>query len=132
MRQTNPTNNVRLITIGMVLVFLFLLVSFLRVYFKDYALRQEIERTQQDVNKLQKRKIESLEVLKHLQSDAYVEDRAREELQATKPGEAVLVVPGLTVTSTAPTSVKIEAEVVKPLSNPLKWWYYFFRPAQQD
>ena len=107
-------------------------MSFLRVYFKDYELRQEIQRTQVDVTKLEKRKIESLEILKNLQSDAYVQDRAREELQVTKPGEAVLVVSGLMVTSTASTAVVIEPKKIEPLSNLMKWWYYFFRPEGNE
>ncbi len=124
----NQLHKLRVITLLAVIIFLFLLVSFLRVFFKDYALRQEISRVQGDVGKLEKRKIESLEVLKRLQSDAYVEDRGRAELQAVKSGEAVLVVPGLTVTSSAPSSLVLTDEKAKPLSNPNKWWYYFFRP----
>ena len=85
----------------MLVIFVFLLTSYVRVFFRDYELRREIDKLQTDVQKLEKRKIESRDVLKKLQSDSYIEERAREELQATKPGEAVLVVPGLTVSSTA-------------------------------
>ncbi len=116
----------RLTTVVVMLLFLFLLISFLRVFFKDYELRHEIERLQTDVNKLEKRKIESLEILKKMQSDSYVEDRAREELQAVKSGESVLVVPGLSVSSTASKALTLEAESVRVLSNREKWWYYFF------
>ncbi len=115
----------RLTTVVVMLLFLFLLISFLRVFFKDYELRHEIERLQTDVNKLEKRKIESLEILKKMQSDSYVEDRAREELQAVKSGESVLVVPGLSVSSTASKALTLEAESVRVLSNREKWWYYF-------
>ncbi|MCX6781109.1 MAG: hypothetical protein NT003_03300 [Candidatus Magasanikbacteria bacterium] len=78
------------------------------------------------MSKLQKRKIESLEVLKKLQSDSYIEGRAREELQAARPGEAVLVVPGLNVTSTATSILTVAEDAAPELSNPAKWWYYFF------
>lgn len=103
------------------------IVSFARVYFKDYELRREIQRVRRDVSTLEKRKIESLDLLQRLQSDAYIEERARVELQQGRAGQAVLVVPGQVVSSTdaqrlTPTSVKRE------LSNLEKWWYYFFRP----
>lgn len=128
MREATGKTKSRLITALIIVLFLFLVISFLRVFLKDYELRKEIGRLQTDVNKLEKRKIESLEVLKKLQSDSYIEERAREELQAAKPGEAVLVVPGLSVSSTQQNSLTIEIEEVVQLSNPLKWWYYFFRP----
>ncbi|OGH61068.1 MAG: hypothetical protein A2848_02860 [Candidatus Magasanikbacteria bacterium RIFCSPHIGHO2_01_FULL_50_8] len=120
----------RLVIVVVVLLFIFLLISFLRVFFKDYELRKEIERLQTDVGKLEKRKIESLDVLKKLQSDAYIEARAREELQAAKPGEAVIVVPGLSVSSTVPRTLEAQPIENTELSNPLKWWYYFFRPQK--
>lgn len=126
MRETTSKTKQRLTTVAIIVLFLFLLVSFLRVFLKDYELRHEIGRLQTDVNKLEKRKIESLEVLKKLQSDSYVEGRAREELLAAKPGEAVLIVPGLSVTGTATKSLTLEKELVVELSNLQKWWYYFF------
>lgn len=129
MREAAGKTKSRLITLGIIILFLFLVVSFLRVFLKDYELRKEIGRLQTDVSKLEKRKIESLEVLKKLQSDSYIEERAREELQAAKPGEAVLVVPGLSVSSTSQQALTIENEEPQQLSNPLKWWYYFFRPV---
>ncbi len=112
---------------GVIIICIFILVSFVRVYFKDYELRNEIERVRTQVSSLEKRKIESLEVLKRLQSDAYVEERARVELQVVRPGEAMLIVPGQIVSSTASKSYTPSSSV-RPLSNPQKWWYYFFRP----
>lgn len=126
MRETTSKNKQRLTTAIVIVLFLFLLVSFLRVFLRDYELRHEIGRLQTDVNKLEKRKIESLEVLKKLQSDSYAEGRAREELLAAKPGESVLVVPGLSVTGTATKSLTLEKESPTELSNVEKWWYYFF------
>lgn len=126
MRVATSKTKQRLTTVIIIVLFLFLFVSFLRVFLKDYELRNEIGRLQTDVGKLEKRKIESLEVLKKLQSDSYIEGRAREELQAAKPGEAVLVVPGLSVSSTATKSLTLTQELPTELSNPVKWWYYFF------
>lgn len=131
MKETTAIKS-RIITVAMLAIFIFLLASYVRVFFRDYELRHEIDKLQTDVQKLERRKIESLDVLKKLQSDSYIEERAREELQATKPGEAVLVVPGLTVSSTAVHSLTITEEEPPVFSNPEKWWYYFFRPGTQS
>lgn len=117
----------RIGTIVLLALCVVVLVSFVRVYFKDYELRREIDRVRRDVSSLEKRKIESLELLKKLQSDAYVEERARVELQRGRADEAVLVVPGQVVSSTDAQRLAPPTER-RELSNPRKWWYYFFRP----
>ncbi len=131
--QSRP-NKIIIATLGCAAICVVLLVSFLRVFFKDYELRQEIARTQVEVGTLQKRKIESLELLKRLQSDTYVEDRAREQLQATRPGEEVIVVPGLSVSSTAAATATPEplSTETEELPNSLSWWYYFFHSSTEQ
>lgn len=131
MTAMSPLHKLRLLTIGALIVLVFLLISFLRVFFKDYELRQEIGRVQGEVNTLEKRKIESLDVLQKLQSDAYVEERARAELPVAKPNEDVVVVPGAMVTSSVltPDQLTVPASTPRELSNSEKWWYYFFRPT---
>lgn len=129
METKKPWNSIRILTIGAIILLIIVAISFLRVWLRDYELRQEIARVQREVNILEKRKIESLDVLKKLQNDSYVEDRARAELQAARPGERVLVVPGIIVTSTAPGG--LEDRPQSPvLSNSQQWWYYFFRPIK--
>lgn len=129
METKKPWNNIRTLTIGAIVLLIIVAISFLRAWLRDYELRQEIARVQHEVDTLEKRKIESLDVLKKLQSDSYVEDRARAELQAARPGERVLVIPGVTVTSTAPSGLE-ERPQPRALSNFKQWWYYFFHPIK--
>ncbi len=96
---------------------------FARAYYQDYKVRQEIESLKDEVKKLEMKKLESMEILKYVTSDDFVEEKARLELNMQEPGEKVIIFDnvGSTVQETV-TQSKAEAGV---LSNPIKWWYYF-------
>ncbi len=111
---------------------MFLLVAFIiavlvalgyaRAYYQDFKVKEEIRALQSEVKSLERKKLESLEILKYVTSPAFVEEKARTELNMKRPGENVVVVDGLLP--------KMKREVGKPvdeiyLSNPVKWWYYF-------
>lgn len=121
----------RFVTLALAVLLVFFIVAFARIFFKDYELRKEISRVEQDVARLEKRKIESLDMLKRLQSDVYIEERARRELQVVRPGEKVLVATGLVVTSSAAKNEESES-IGTELSNWKRWWYYFFKPELGD
>lgn len=97
-------------------------VGYARAYYQDYQVRQEIENLKEQVQKLEKKKLESMEILKYVTSDSFVEEKARTELNLKKPGENVLV-----VKSTLEENFVQRGEPVEKdhLSNPMKWWYYF-------
>lgn len=98
--------------------------SFARAYYQDYKVRQEIRALQDDVKKLEKKKLESMEILKYVTSPAFVEEKARTELNMKKPGEQVLIINNLEKVGNAraPTDSSNQG---KRLPNPVKWWYYF-------
>lgn len=107
--------------------------GFARAYYKDYNLRQEVKRLEQDIALLEKKKIESIELLKYVSSSSYVEDAARIELNLKKPGEQVVYL----------DQVEKEGEVLgeqivsergggQHISNPIKWWYYFIHSTSPE
>ena len=114
------------------LLFAFLLTlafafGFARAYFKDYAFREEVKNLEEELARLEKKKIESLELLTYVSSTGYLEDAARLELNMKRPGERVLFIESSTEaedmgirTSKSPTGGNGQE-----LSNPVKWWYYF-------
>ncbi len=117
------------------LLFAFLLtlafaIGFARAYFKDYAFREEVKRLETEFNTLQKKNIETLEMLKYASSTAFLEDVARLDLNMKKPGEQVLF-----LEDSQKKEVSSEAEVSpttksrQELSNPVKWWYYFIHAS---
>ncbi len=109
-----------------VLCFL-VLFAYARAYYADYQVGQQIKRLQEETKALQAKKIETLELLNHVKSSAFVEEQARENLNLVKPGENMVII-------TSPQKVRGQAVeyVVQPdeplVSNPKQWWNYFFKP----
>lgn len=112
----------------LVLFFGLFLVSFayIKAYYQDYKVRQEIKSLQSEVKNLEKKKIESLEILKYVISPEFVEEKARTELNMKKPGEHVIIV---TDQVAKPDNVDEETAGRVLLPNPSKWWYYFINKS---
>ncbi|MFH0857422.1 MAG: septum formation initiator family protein [Candidatus Magasanikbacteria bacterium] len=102
---------------------LVLVCGFMRSYYRDYKVKEEIRQLETQIDALSKQKLESMEILQYVMSDDYVEEKARTELNLKKPGEGVMIVED-TETKTPSTSEEDEASG-RILKNPLKWWYYF-------
>ncbi|MDO8509786.1 MAG: septum formation initiator family protein [bacterium] len=104
-----------------------ILVSFAygRAYYQDYQVRQEIEQLKDEVKRVESKKIETIEMLKYVKSSAFIEEKARTELNLLKPGEKVAIIVGETKKSTS-LETKSEIDNIK-ISNPLKWWHFFWQ-----
>ncbi len=104
--------------------------SFARAYYQNYKIRKEIEQLESDVQKLESKKLESMQVLKYVVSQNFIEEKARTELNLKKPGEHVLVINNKSETNTASEGIVDGSKT--PLNNPIKWWYYFTTGAITD
>ena len=60
---------------------LFMVVGFVNGVLRDYNVNQEIKQYEREVATLQKKRLESMEILEYVSSDAFVEEKARTELQ---------------------------------------------------
>ncbi len=98
-------------------------VSFARAYYQDHKVRQEIKNLQEEVKHLEKKKFDSIELLKYVSSDHFVEEKARTELNLKKSGEHVVFVKDLDAADKEKQTPDEASS--KDLSNPIKWWYYF-------
>ena len=96
--------------------------GFARAYYKDHKVKQEIARLNEEVKSLEAKKFESIDLLKYVSNQAFVEEKARTELNYKKPGEHVVFVTGLE--STQAVHGQRDTEDI-PMSNPKKWWHYF-------
>ncbi len=108
----------------LIALILAILVAFgyARAYYQDYKIKEEIKALQDEVKSLEHKKLESMEILKYVTSPAFVEEKARTELNLKKPGENVLVIKN--------HENEAQRELLRPvdnsvLNNPIKWWYYF-------
>jgi len=111
------------LVISLILALFFAFV-YARAYYQDYKVKQEIRFLQEEVKSLKKKKIESLEILKYVTSEEFVEEKARTELNLKKTGENVLILQGLGDSDLKQVKITHE-EKEKLLTNPIKWWYYF-------
>ena len=67
--------------------------SYVRAYYQEYRVRSEIDTLHEEVRDLEVKKLQTIEVLKYIQSPAFVEEKARTELNLLKPGEKMAVIP---------------------------------------
>ncbi len=112
----------RLFLLLSVLALVVVVVSFARAYYQDYTVQRDILRLQDEVRSLEKKKLESMQILEYVTSDAFIEEKARTELNLKKPGENIVYIENQ-------ASVALGEEVSdlarQNISNPVKWWYYF-------
>lgn len=101
-------------------------VSYARAYYQDYKVRQQISALEHEVLNLQRKKLVSLDLLKQAGTEQFLEEKAKTELNLKKPDEQVLVIPDIKPEIPQTPLVSTTSTVdERPLSNPLKWWYYF-------
>ena len=117
--------NSRLFLFAMLGIALVVAAGYARAYYQDYKIKQEIEKLQEEVSSLQKKKIQSLDILDYVSSSAYVEDQARIELNMKKPGEKVLFVNKGNFEKSEAVKESGFSDDGQFLSNPVKWLYYF-------
>ncbi len=107
-------------------------IGFARAYFKDYAFREEVKRLKEEIDQLEKKKLESIELLKYVSSSSYLEDTARVDLNLKKPGEQVLFINKIGKEGGTTHDMEEERGASgQELSNPLKWWYYFIHHSPE-
>ena len=98
---------------------LFLVIGYTRAYYKNYLVKKEITRIEQEIESMEQKKLESLEILKYVMSDEFVEEKARTEMNMKKPGEHVAF-----MTDYREVGQKTDRDDSR-ISNPKKWFRYF-------
>lgn len=99
--------------------------AFFKSFYQDYQVRQEIERLKEEASRLEAKKLESLELLKYVQSADFVESKARTDFNLVKPGEQVAVIAGVNSTQTQSGQGNDNMINYGRFSNPIKWWRFF-------
>jgi cell division protein FtsB len=114
--------------IGGVVILVFLVISGSRAIYQNYQINQEIKQLQMETERLQAKRLETLNLLNYVQSSTFVQDKARTELNLLQPGEKMAVIPNKNQTAPKITGQEELGLVQSPesVSNPAKWWRYFF------
>jgi cell division protein FtsB len=123
---------------GGIVILLFLLAGFLRSWYSEYQVRQEITQLNEETKRLEAKHFELSNAVTYANSLNFVEEKARTELNLVKPGENVAVIASGRANPTRQTAGQGYPSVVQsslPQPSPLKqWWDYFFgstTPANQ-
>ncbi|MEK7164316.1 MAG: septum formation initiator family protein [Patescibacteria group bacterium] len=102
--------------------------------FKKHNIETEISHLENEINKLEKDKNDLNDLLSYVQTDAFVEQEAREKLNLAKAGESLVLLPesdatpegeAQTENSATPLAAANQDASAKK-SNLAKWWQYFF------
>lgn len=110
--------------IGLVLL-VFVSVALSKEIYRRYQINQEIKKVKQEIEKLEKKNKELSALIDYLNTDSFKEIQARQNLGLQKEGEtAVAIEPGLAHEVEQETFFETDEE--KQISNPRKWWNYFF------
>lgn len=109
---------------GIVLLVL-LIVAYLRAYYQNHRIQEEIKYMLQESRKLEGKNAELRTLLERVKQNDYVEEKARTELGLIKEGENETIIIGSPVKK---SSGQVETGMLESthFSNPRQWWNYFF------
>jgi cell division protein FtsB len=118
--QTKKT--LKIIAVGLISISLFFTIkAFLAQELKRKKVAEEIKNLQEQAASLDQKNKQLSDSLAFLDTNAYKEKVAKESLNMKQNGEvAISFIPEVDNSNNQPKNDQ------KPVSNPLKWWYYFF------
>lgn len=117
------------VTVNLIIL-AFLFVGFGREYWRNIEIERDIAALQAESDRLAGQKLESLSLINDLSSEYYLEGEARTKRGMGEPGEQLVIVD--LPEETAPAGEVLGIATDESISNPTRWWYYFFNPARFD
>jgi len=111
--------------VGLVLI---VLISFplARSISKRYQINKEIKDLDKEIGEVETQNKDLKQLINYLESDQFVEEKARLNLGLKKEGENVVVIKETALANSDSTAEENKAASLKNFSNTKKWWNYFF------
>lgn len=106
-------------------------ISIIRELMNSHQVAQQVRRLEDQVASESQRQGQLQDLIDYLGSPTFQEQEARLKLGLKKTGEQVIVVPPAANTNAIGSESAIEStsnSSAAPISNPVKWWNYFFSP----
>lgn len=130
-------------TVGVIGIILLVGFAFVREYVRNSDIATELERMEAENAALNTQHLASLQLIAQLSTETAVEGDARGKLNLAKPGETMYVVEDGGETYKADSGRMAATDGEKhttdvsigddpALSNPVKWFYYFFAPESVE
>lgn len=122
------------IAVAVVGILLLLAFAFLREYIRNSDIATELARMQAENDALNAQRLASLQLISRLSTETAVEGEARTKLNLAGDGETLYVVEDGEAADANSEQVGNARDVLVAddpgLSNPAKWFYYFFAPDE--
>jgi cell division protein FtsB len=94
---------------------------------KQYEINKEISSLEQEIKNFENQNSELKKTFEYLESDQFVSEQARKNLNYKKEGEEVVVIKTIDKQNTTKDKKDFSQEFNNtPASNPILWWRYFF------
>ena len=105
-------------------------ISTMRETYREWQVDQDINKIQTQIGILEGKKLEFVDLIRHMESNDALDREARTRLGLRKPGERVIILRGADGESTSWQESAFQAPsdqpVSAPQSNPERWLQYFF------
>lgn len=112
----------------LIIILVFLGLNLTKSWKKSREINQEIASLEKEIEVLSGDKLKLEKLIEYFNSTAYIEEKARKDLGLKKEGEKVVIVGNQNITdSSLSNSNTIQDGKDKKISNPKKWWNYFFQ-----
>ncbi len=132
------------LTVGVIGIILLVAFAFVREYVRNIDIATELDRMEAENAALNTQHLASLQLIAQLSTETAVEAESRNKLNLAKPGETMYVVEdgaaeeGIEGISRGNAGIEgnegVDVSIADDpaLSNPVKWFYYFFAPESEQ
>lgn len=123
----------KLLIVAEIIVLVFFSSALAREIIRKYQVQGEVDKLQQELSDLEQKNIELSSLIQYFDSESYKEEQARIQLGMQKPGEQVVTVLGDSTDKVVNVETGTEKLAINNndhLSNPQRWWNYFFNKVE--
>ncbi len=94
---------------------------------EGHQIEQEIKNMEKEIAALEVKNTKLNELLNYLNTEEFIEQEARLKFNLRKPGESVAILPEVELQQENKNNQLVAGESGIAMSNPQKWWNYFFK-----
>lgn len=125
--QSSPLRTAKIFILGGFILIFYMLYALTVEIYKNYQIDQHIENFEKENQALELQNVQNVEDLQYYTSDAYIEKMAKQNFGLMNPGEKVIILTqGAQQNGQQNTDISGNPSEIQYLSNPKKWWRFFF------
>jgi cell division protein FtsB len=104
----------------------FLFFTLGKKFMEGREIKNEIKATEDEIARLEAKNSELDDLFGYLNTEAFLEQEAREKFNLQKEGESVMIIPGSAEENENKHLACAAEDTDNKNSNPNRWWNYFF------